>query len=230
MSVQVHRPAAVEEAPGLTARRIEPVPVAEGAILGWEQFSLAAGAGRKLSLAPGSETIVYVLSGALRLSDVPGIGGAVVAGGAQWLATGRKILPLQTAVGGISAKGIRFSLRLPRHRIPGIEFLQLDAGGLPLVPITGGCMRTIADADVGLHPVAALRCFDVQLEPGAVWNAALPEAAFALIYMVTGSAAIIGRDIDEAEAGIVEDERLLRLEARESCRFVGMVGERREKR
>jgi hypothetical protein len=225
MSVQSCRPAVIEDDPGVVVRRVAPLPFP--GMLAGEQFSLEAGASRRLCLARDSETIVYVLSGALRLGDVPGIGGAVVAGGAQWLATGRELRPRQTAVGGVPAKGVCFSLRLPAHRIPGVEFLQLDAGGLPLAPIVGGIMRTIADVEeeTGLHPVgAAWRCVDVQLDPGAVWNAAMPEATFGLFYMVTGSAAIMGRDFDEGDAGIVEGERLLRLEARESCRFVGILG------
>lgn len=226
MSVQLVRPAVVEEAPGVAVRCIDPFPVGAGAVLCWAQMSLEAGKSRQLRLAPGSETILYVLSGAVRLSDVTGIGGAVVAGGAQWFATGRELHPRQTAVGGVAAKGMYFSMRLPRHRVPGVEFLQLDAGGLPLARVTGGTMRTIADTEekTGLKPVGALRCFDVQLEPGAVWNVAMPESGFGLVYMVTGSAAASGCDIDETEAGIIEHERMLRMEARESCRFVGIVG------
>lgn len=224
MSVQVLRPAVVEEAQGVSVCSIEPFPVAEGLVLRWEYWSLEAGVSRRLRLPPESETVLYVLSGALRLGDVPGIGGAVVAGGAQWVATGRELLFSQTALGGVASRGMHFSLRLPRHRVPGVEFLQLDAGGLPLVEITGGSMRTVADTEdsAGLRPFAALRCFDVQLEPGAVWNVAMP--AFGLIYMVMGSAAVCGRDIDETDVAVVEGERGLRMEARESCRFFGMVG------
>lgn len=224
MNVLVRRPSGVEEEPGVTVRRIEPI---DGPMLYWEHFSLMAGAGRALPMAAGSETVVYVLSGALRLGELPGIGGAVVAGGGQWLATGRRLTPRQTAVGGVPAQGIRFGMRLPRRSVLGVEFLQIDASGLPLERITGGSLRLIVDEEAGLHTVGALRCCDVQLEPGAVWYASVPEEGWALIYMVTGSAAVAGSDIDAGEAWAAAHEGSLRIEAREACRFVAAV--KREK-
>ena len=222
MSVQVCRPAGIEEAPGITVRRIDP---GAGPVLYWEHFSLASGASRALPMVAGSEAIIYVLSGALRLGEVPGIGGAVVAGGGQWLATGRRLTPRQTAVGGVPAQGIRFGMRLPRRSVLGIEFLQIDAGGLPLERITGGSLRLVAAEEVGLHPVSALRCCEVRLEPGAVWYAAVPDKGCALIYMVTGSAAVAGSDIDEGEAWVAAHEGPLRIEAREECRVMAALGE-----
>lgn len=226
MTMQVHRPLGVEEAPGVTVRRIEPI---DGPVLYWEHFALTAGAGRSLSCAAGSETLVYVLSGALRLSEVPNIGGAVVAGGGQWLATGRRLAPRQSAVGGVPAQGIRFGMRLPRRSILGVEFVQIDAGGLPLEQITGGSLRLIADPEAGLRPVNELRCCDVQLEPGAVWYVAAPDRSRALVHMVTGSAAVAGNDVDESEVWVGEHEGNLRIEAREACRFVAIVKRERLK-
>lgn len=226
MSVQIYRSAGIEEAPGITVRRIEPI---DGPVLYWEHFALASGAGRALPMAAASETIVYVLSGALRLGEVPGIGGAVVAGGGQWLATSRRLSPRQTAVGGVPAQGIRFGMRLPRRSILGVEFVQIDAGGLSLERITGGSLRIVADPEAGLRPVNELRCCDVQLEPGAVWCIAVPDRRRALVHMVAGSAAVAGNDLDESEVWVGEHQGKLRIEAREACRFVATVERERLK-
>lgn len=211
---------AIAMAGGAMARCLEPGHEWPPSLLGWEHFALPPSGSRMLAFEAGSETVIYVLRGALSLGNGAGrLDSAVVAGGAQWLATDRRLQLSQRALGGVPAEGIRFRRRA-RPSDSGVVLVGFAADRRPFAPAVSGD----GDAASGGEPFPVPGCFDISLGPGEVLEHEAAGDCELLIYLLAGTAAVGGQEMPEGAAWMAGAARRLRIEAREACRLVGWLG------
>ena len=146
----------------------------------------------------GFETVTYMLAGRMRHRDNKGNEGLLTAGSVQWMTAGRGIvhseMPEQEE--GLM-QGFQLWLNLPaRDKMTAPRYQDIAPEQIPVTaPAVGVRAKLIAGEMGGVRgPVeaGATEPFyaDLQLDPGAAFEAALPEGHNAFAYVYEGSAEI----------------------------------------
>ncbi len=143
----------------------------------------------------GFETITYMLEGRMRHRDSAGHEGLLQSGGVQWMTAGRGVihseLPEQEQG---RMEGFQLWLNLPARNklcepwyrdIPGAEIPQWEGEGA-LVRVIAGVHRGVTGAVQREHTEPVY--LDVQLQPGARFEHALPDSHNAFVYVYRGAA------------------------------------------
>jgi redox-sensitive bicupin YhaK (pirin superfamily) len=218
----------VQEGAGVDIKRLMPVSgwMSHDPFVLWDHFSLSPQAGFPEHSHRGFEVITYLFSGAMRHEDSLGNRSTVTAGGAQRFTAGRGISHSEMPVGDAVTRGIQLWVNLPK-RLKGIEpeYQQVDADEFPVKKMDGGQVITIVGEGSPLGLRTPMRYFDIHLDPGWTWRENIPEGYRGLVYVATGSAAVLGRDVDRGHACFVDNPRQLRVEAREESRLLACFGQ-----
>jgi redox-sensitive bicupin YhaK (pirin superfamily) len=191
----------------------------------WEQFALPPSGAVTARNDHGTETVTYLIAGAMRHEDSLGGRAMIMAGGAQRVCAARDVSMTETAIGGGSVRGVRVGVHVPqRLRVAGSDYQWIDAEAFPVKKMDGVQVVTIVGEDSPLCPRTSLRYYDVRLEPGCIWREEIPDGFRGLVYILMGSAAISGCDIDQAQACFMENPGRIRCEAREEVRLLACFG------
>lgn len=192
----------------------------------WDHFYIPPHAGLPEHSHRGFEVITYLFSGAMRHEDTLGNRSTVTAGGAQRFTAGRGIAHSEMPVGEVITRGIQLWINLPQ-RLKKIQpdYQQVDADEFPVRKMEGGQVITIVGEGSPLRLQTPVQYFDIHLDPGWTWRENIPEGYRGLIYVVSGSAAVIGRDVDNGCACFMENPKQIRVEAREESRLLACFGQ-----
>ena len=145
----------------------------------------------------GIETVTYLLSGRQEHRDSAGNRGIVAAGGAQWMTAGRGIVhaehPRPETEDEYTVHGIQLWTSLPRAlktTAPGYQ--NLVAESIPTVRLDGARVRVIGgEFGASAGPAATLMpllLWHVTVEPGATFEARIPDGYEAAAYVIEGNA------------------------------------------
>jgi len=150
----------------------------------------------------GIETVTYILSGRQEHRDSAGHAGIVAAGGAQWMTAGRGIVHAEHPVPQTDEEhtlhGIQLWTSLPRAlKLMAPRYQNLTADTIKEVKADGVSTRVIAGELSGVTGPAAtlmpLLLWHVRVEPGATFEAAIPDGFEAGVYVIDGSG-VVGED------------------------------------
>jgi redox-sensitive bicupin YhaK (pirin superfamily) len=146
----------------------------------------------------GFETVTYMLAGRMRHGDNQGNTGLLGPGSVQWMTAGRGIVhsefPEQEE--GLMW-GFQLWVNLPRSdKMTAPRYQDIQADGIPEVELGPGAKaRVLVGSLAGVAgPVMQVATepvyFDLHLEPGASYTAALPPAHNAFAYVYQGDAKV----------------------------------------
>jgi len=147
----------------------------------------------------GIETVTYILSGRQEHRDSAGHTGIVAAGGAQWMTAGRGIIhaehPVPQTEEEHTLHGIQLWTSLPRAlKLMAPRYQNLTADTIKEVKADGVSTRVIAGELSGVTGPAAtlmpLLLWHVRVEPGATFEAAIPDGFEAGVYVIDGSGVV----------------------------------------
>ena len=150
----------------------------------------------------GIETVTYILSGRQEHRDSAGHTGIVAAGGAQWMTAGRGIIhaehPVPRTDEEHTLQGIQLWTSLPRAlKLMAPRYQNLAADSIPEVGSEGARTRVIAGELAAVTgPAATLMptlLWHVRVDPGAVFEAPIPDGFEAGVYVIAGSG-VVGED------------------------------------
>jgi len=143
----------------------------------------------------GFETVTYMLDGHMQHKDSGGNTGDLGPGDVQWMSAARGLIhsemPLQTEG---RMRGFQLWLNLPaKEKMHPPAYRDIAAGEIPSVPIDRGAVKVIAGEFRGTRGAVHggstdPHYWDVHLEPGAVFEAALPADYNAFVYAYEGEA------------------------------------------
>ena len=170
----------------------------------------------------GFETVTYMLDGHMQHKDDHGNTGDLGPGDVQWMSAARGIIHSempQQSEGRM--RGFQLWLNLPaKEKMKPAAYRDIKASEIPSVKNEGVETRLIAGALDGT--VGAIHggstdpyYFDVHLDAGAVFDAALPAGHNAFLYVYEGEA-LVGADrklLANRAAGLLSDGDKVRIEA-----------------
>ena len=143
----------------------------------------------------GFETVTYMLDGHMQHKDSGGNTGDLGPGDVQWMSAARGLIhsemPQQTEG---RMRGFQLWLNLPaKEKMHPPAYRDIPAGEIPSVPIDRGAVKVIAGEFRGTRGAVHggstdPHYWDVHLEPGAVFEAALPADYNAFVYAYEGEA------------------------------------------
>lgn len=145
----------------------------------------------------GIETVTYLLSGRNEHRDSAGHTGIVAAGGAQWMTSGRGIVhaerPLAENEQELTMHGIQLWTSLPRAlKTMAPRYQRIVADAIPTVQLDRANVRVIAGEYAGVSgPAETLMptlLWHVAVEPGATFEARIPDGYEAAAYVIEGNA------------------------------------------
>jgi len=170
----------------------------------------------------GFETVTYMLDGHMQHRDSGGNTGDLGPGDVQWMTAARGLIhsemPQQTEG---RMRGFQLWLNLPaREKMKAPAYRDIPAREIPVARVPGGQVKVIAgrfgDTAGAVHGGATdPHYWDVHLEPGATFEAALPAGHSAFLYAYEGEAAV-GADakaLPHRAAGLLSDGDGLRIQA-----------------
>ncbi len=143
----------------------------------------------------GFETVTYMLAGRMRHGDNHGNSGLLEAGSVQWMTAGRGIVhsEMPEQEDGLMW-GFQLWVNLPaRDKMSAPRYQDIAAERIPLLEREGLRVRVIAGRFEGAQgPVSGIAVdplyLDVELEPGAQHDIALPPDHNAFAYVFQGAA------------------------------------------
>lgn len=143
----------------------------------------------------GFETVTYMLDGHLQHQDSGGNTGDLGPGDVQWMTAARGLIhsemPQQTEG---RMRGFQLWLNLPaKEKMKPAAYSDIPAAQIPVVSVAGGAVKVIAgrfgDTDGAVRGgTTDAHYWDVHLEPGAGFEAALPADYNAFLYVYEGEA------------------------------------------
>lgn len=189
----------------------------------------------------GFETVTYMLDGHMRHEDHMGNVGELTEGGVQWMTAGRGVIHSempQQREGRM--RGFQLWLNLPaKEKMKPASYVDLPRERIPEGEFAGGIARVIAGGlELGERalegPIAGLTTepvfYDVELDAGAVFEAALPPGHNSLVYAYEGRLSVgPASDADPLRtqaAGLLGEGDSVRVaaESGESARFILLAG------
>ena len=170
----------------------------------------------------GFETVTYMLDGHMQHKDSGGNTGDLGPGDVQWMTAARGLIhsemPQQTEG---RMRGFQLWLNLPaKEKMQPPAYRDIAAREIPSVAIDGGAVKVIAGRFGGTQGAVHggttdAHYWDVQLEPGAAFEGALPADHAAFLYAYEGEA-FVGDDkkpLPHRAAGLLSSGDTLRLVA-----------------
>ncbi|MDA1117927.1 MAG: pirin family protein [Proteobacteria bacterium] len=170
----------------------------------------------------GFETVTYMLDGHMQHQDNGGNTGDLGPGDVQWMTAARGIIhsemPQQTEG---RMRGFQLWLNLPaKEKMKPAAYRDIPAGTIPVVRVDQGLVKIIAgtfDGQAGAVHGGSTdpHYWDVHLEPGAVFEAALPAGHNAFLYAYEGEA-FVGEEkkaLVHRAAGLLSDGDAVRIVA-----------------
>ena len=160
----------------------------------------------------GFETVTYMLDGHMQHKDNHGNTGDLGPGDVQWMSAARGIIhsemPQQTAG---RMRGFQLWLNLPaKEKMKPAAYRDIKAAEIPQVKRDGAKVRVIAGKlGEASGPIQGGSTdpyyFDVHLEPGAVFEEALPAGHNAFAYVYEGEARVgkEGKPLGHRSAGLL---------------------------
>ena len=178
----------------------------------------------------GFETVTYMLDGHMQHKDSGGNTGDLGPGDVQWMTAARGIvhseMPQQSEG---RMRGFQLWLNLPaKEKMKPAAYRDIPASAIPVLNLGSGvALKLISgrfekDGRKTLAPVHGLTTdahyFDVHLEPGAVFEGAVPKGHNAFLYAYDGDA-LVGEEkkpLQNRAAGLLSDGDQVRIEAGKS--------------
>jgi redox-sensitive bicupin YhaK (pirin superfamily) len=187
----------------------------------------------------GFETVTIMLEGRMRHQDSVGNVGLLEPGSVQWMTAGRGIIhsEMPEQEEGRMA-GFQLWVNLAaKDKMTAPAYRDVAPAGVPVVALEGGgSVRVIAGAALGVagavsRPTTEPLVLDIVLPAGQSFDAALPAAHNAFVYVYGGGVVDVGGD----EPSSVESERMailtndvsadgVRLTARSDARVLLVAG------
>jgi quercetin 2,3-dioxygenase len=170
----------------------------------------------------GFETVTYLLDGHMLHEDHLGHRGDLKSGGVQWMTAGRGIIHSempQQSEGRM--RGFQLWLNLPaKEKMKPAAYRDIQASEIPSLKVRGLETRVIAGAlGETRGPIHGGSTdpyyFDVHLDPGAVFEGALPGGHNAFLYVYEGEA-LVGEErkpLANRAAGLLSEGDKVRIEA-----------------
>jgi len=170
----------------------------------------------------GFETVTYMLDGHMQHQDNGGNTGDLGPGDVQWMTAARGIvhseMPQQTEG---RMRGFQLWLNLPaKEKMKPAAYRDIPAGTIPVVKVDQGLVKIIAGMFNGkagaVHGGSTdPHYWDVHLEPGAVFEAAIPAEHNAFLYAYEGEV-FVGEEkkaLAHRAAGLLSDGDAVRIVA-----------------
>ncbi len=185
----------------------------------------------------GFETVTYLLNGRLRHRDNRGNEGVIEAGGIQWMTAGRGIVhsEMPEQEDGLLA-GYQLWINLPAaHKMTQPAYQEHDAAQIPLETRAGASVKVVAGttsqgtAGPVKQPLTEPLYLDVALQPGALFEEALPAGHNAFIQVIEGELSIVDDDrsstLKRDQLAILGNgERVIVRAAEQPARFLLVAG------
>ncbi|MGB5738412.1 MAG: pirin family protein [Woeseia sp.] len=188
----------------------------------------------------GFETVTYMLDGHMRHEDHMGNVGELTAGGVQWMTAAHGVIHSempQQKEGRM--RGFQLWINLPAaEKMKPAGYRDIPAADIPVAKIVGGRIKVIAgnlatDAGNVAGPIQGLTTapvfYDVHLEAGKSFEAALPATHNAFVYSYEGDVNIgagdDARTLGAQAAGILSAGDRVRVTAHGApARFIMLAG------
>ncbi|MGB5581338.1 MAG: pirin family protein [Woeseia sp.] len=188
----------------------------------------------------GFETVTYMLDGHMRHEDHMGNVGELTAGGVQWMTAAHGVIHSempQQKEGRM--RGFQLWINLPAaEKMKPAGYRDIPAADIPVAKIAGGRIKVIAgnlatDAGNVAGPIQGLTTapvfYDVHLEAGKSFEAALPATHNAFVYSYEGDVNIgagdDARTLGAQAAGILSAGDRVRVTAHGApARFIMLAG------
>jgi redox-sensitive bicupin YhaK (pirin superfamily) len=171
----------------------------------------------------GFETVTYMLDGHLQHKDNQGNTGDLRPGDVQWMSAARGIIhsemPQQTEG---RMRGFQLWLNLPaKEKMNPAAYRDIASGEIPVLDLGEGVRVKLIAGKIGstTGPIHGGSTdpyyFDVQLAPGASFEAALPAGHNAFVYVYEGEARVgeQGKALPKRAAGLLSDGERVNLQA-----------------
>jgi redox-sensitive bicupin YhaK (pirin superfamily) len=171
----------------------------------------------------GFETVTYMLDGHMQHKDDHGNTGDLGPGDVQWMSAARGIIhsemPQQTEG---RMRGFQLWLNLPaKEKMKPAAYRDIASAQIPVVSLSENVKVKVIAGTLG-QTAAPIRggstdpyYFDLQLDPGAVFEGALPAGHNAFLYVFEGDA-LVGearKPLPHRAAGLLSDGDRVRIEA-----------------
>ena len=182
----------------------------------------------------GFETVTYMLDGHMQHKDSGGNTGDLGPGDVQWMSAARGLIhsemPQQTEG---RMRGFQLWLNLPaREKMRPPAYRDIAAGEIPSVAIDQGIVKVIAGEFAGTRGAVHggstdPHYWDVHLEPGAAFEAALPADYNAFLYAYEGEAFVGAqkKPLPHRAAGLLSSgDRLSMVAADKGARVLLLAG------
>jgi redox-sensitive bicupin YhaK (pirin superfamily) len=173
----------------------------------------------------GFETVTYMLDGRMRHKDNHGHEGVLEPGAVQWMTAGRGIvhseMPEQREG---RMRGFQLWLNLPaKDKMTPPNYQEFGGEKIPVVERPGVGVKVIAGEIDGVRgpvqqPATSPIYFDIRLDAGVEFTAAVPHGHSAFVYVYEGALQVgIGREaatINAQELAVLGDGGEIRLAGR----------------
>lgn len=182
----------------------------------------------------GFETVTYMLDGHMQHKDSGGNTGDLGPGDVQWMSAARGLIhsemPQQTEG---RMRGFQLWLNLPaKEKMRPPAYRDIPAGEIPIVKIDRGAVKVIAGELAGTRGAVHggstdPHYWDVHLEPGAAFEAALPADYNAFLYAYEGEAFVgaEGKPLAHRAAGLLSGgDRLSMVAGDRGARLLVLAG------
>jgi redox-sensitive bicupin YhaK (pirin superfamily) len=175
----------------------------------------------------GFETVTYMLDGHMQHKDDHGNTGDLGPGDVQWMSAARGIIhsemPQQTEG---RMRGFQLWLNLPaKEKMKPAAYRDIASAQIPVVSLNENVKVKVIAGTLG-QTVGPIRggstdpyYFDLHLDPGAVFEGALPAGHSAFLYVYEGEA-LVGearKPLPHRAAGLLSDGDRVRIEAGENA-------------
>jgi redox-sensitive bicupin YhaK (pirin superfamily) len=159
----------------------------------------------------GFETVTYMLAGRMRHRDSAGNEGLLDNGGVQWMTAGRGVIhsEMPEQIEGVM-EGFQLWINLPaKHKMDEPWYRDFASESIPEYVTTSGVrVRVIAGTSGGIKGVVTRLdteplFLDVHLPAGASFQAAIPGAHNAFIYVYRGEVTVGDTQVGSCRMGIL---------------------------
>jgi redox-sensitive bicupin YhaK (pirin superfamily) len=184
----------------------------------------------------GFETVTVVYQGRVAHRDSAGNAGVIGPGDVQWMTAARGVVHEEKHERAFAKEGgtvqmVQLWVNLPRgEKLSEPRYQDLRAAAIPVVETPGARLRVIAGTQGSTHgparTVTPLELWDLALEGGATWNAALPPGHTAAVVVLEGRARVNGSAaLEDARMALLDvSGEGVRVEAEEPTRALVLGG------
>lgn len=180
----------------------------------------------------GFITFTYMLDGHMEHRDSMGNQGDLRAGGAQWMKAGSGVIhsemPRQSQG---RMRGFQLWINLPAaEKMGDPAYQEVPPEAVPEIAAPGCRVRVLMGDHAGVRgpvtdPLTRVEYLDVRLDPGAVFEHALPAAHTAFVQLFEGSAVLGGTRLTPHTLAVLGEGDAVRIDAgADGARFILVCG------